>query len=116
MEGQLDLHQIQNRLWEKRKVLSTRIKAEKEKVDANIVANPDRSDLAHEYSYRERQLSILEQLEGQLEEVNRAIQRVEEGSYGQCTQCGNFILPERLEALPHAELCINCQRQNAQKE
>jgi RNA polymerase-binding protein DksA len=114
MESQFDLNQIHNRLWEKRKVLSTRIKAEKDKVDGNIVTNPDRSDLAHEYSFRERQLSLLEQLECQLEEVNRALQRVEEDTYGQCNQCGNFILPERLEALPHAELCINCQRQNAQ--
>jgi DnaK suppressor protein len=50
-------------------------------------------------------------LEDQLAEVNKALERIEEGTYGICTNCGKNILPERLEALPYAELCIDCQRQ-----
>jgi RNA polymerase-binding transcription factor len=52
----------------------------------------------------------LEQLEEQLADVDKALERMEEGTYGICTNCGKAILPERLEALPYAELCIDCQR------
>ncbi len=42
---------------------------------------------------------------GQIEE---ALKRIAEGSYGICTQCGEDIAPKRLEALPTATRCIQC--------
>lgn len=110
MEKQIDLTKIQKRLKKQRKVLGTRLEVEKEKAEPGSVANPDRADLAHDYSYRARRLSMVEQLEEQLDETKEALKRIEAGTYGRCTNCGNFILPERLEALPSAELCIDCQR------
>jgi RNA polymerase-binding protein DksA len=110
MEKQIELDTIRNRLHKESKVLDTRIKVEKERASPNSLANPDRSDLANDYAYRARRLSMLEQLEDQLEEIKKAIQRMENGTYGQCTNCGEPILPERLDALPSAPLCINCQR------
>ena len=41
--------------------------------------------------------------------VEQALARVEEGTYGQCRRCGQPIAPERLEAMPTAELCISCK-------
>lgn len=110
IEKQIDLDEMQKRLKKEQKVLNTRIKVEREKAEPGSVANPDRADLAYDYSYRARRLSMVEQLEEQLDETRKALQRIDEGRYGQCTNCGNFILPERLEALPSAELCIDCQR------
>ena len=110
MEKQIELMSMKNRLIKQQKVLKTRIKAEKERVAPNSLANPDRADLAYDYAYRDRRLSMLEQLEDQMVETKKALQRIENGTYGQCTNCGDFILPERLEALPSAPLCINCQR------
>ena len=75
-----------------------------------LTALPTRADLAHDYGYRDRRLSLLEQLEDQLADVNKALNRLKKGTYGICTNCGEAIMPERLEALPYAELCINCQR------
>jgi RNA polymerase-binding transcription factor DksA len=74
------------------------------------MANPDRADLAHDYSYRARCISMADQLEDQQDEIRKALQRIEDGTYGQCNHCEKFILPERLKVLPHAELCIDCQR------
>jgi len=45
-----------------------------------------------------------------LEDINRALERILEGTYGQCVQCGGDIGKERLEALPTAELCLACKR------
>jgi RNA polymerase-binding transcription factor DksA len=56
-----------------------------------------------------------ESLEGQaaligreIASVNRALLRIEQGSYGECVRCGNQISAKRLEARPEAALCIGC--------
>ncbi|MCW1381587.1 TraR/DksA family transcriptional regulator [Novosphingobium sp. KCTC 2891] len=43
--------------------------------------------------------------------VARAIERIAEGTYGECVRCGDSIAPARLEARPEAALCIACARQ-----
>ena len=45
-----------------------------------------------------------------LNEIDAALARVEEGTFGMCKACGNPIDPERLEALPWATLCIGDKR------
>jgi DnaK suppressor protein len=45
----------------------------------------------------------------QLSQVRLALERIEEGSYGECLQCGNTIGAKRLEAVPWASYCIDCQ-------
>lgn len=41
--------------------------------------------------------------------IEQAIERIEEGTYGLCQECGNEIGRARLEAVPHARLCITCK-------
>lgn len=43
-----------------------------------------------------------------LEEIDRALARIEDGRYGLCVSCGDEISPDRLEARPEASLCIDC--------
>jgi RNA polymerase-binding transcription factor len=45
-----------------------------------------------------------------LTEINAALARIDDGSYGRCERCGQAIAPERLEALPWATLCIEDKR------
>ena len=45
-----------------------------------------------------------------LTEIDAALKRIDEGTFGVCTRCGKPISAERLEALPWAALCIECQR------
>jgi DnaK suppressor protein len=45
----------------------------------------------------------------QLDQVNNALKRISEGRYGICQRCGKPINEERLEALPFAAFCIECQ-------
>ena len=46
---------------------------------------------------------------GQLSLVKGALERLNEGSFGECVSCGNQIGPKRLEALPWTPYCIDCQ-------
>ncbi len=43
-----------------------------------------------------------------IQDIRAALVRIEEGSYGSCSECGEAINPERLEVLPEAVLCLSC--------
>lgn len=44
----------------------------------------------------------------EISQINRALKRLEEGSYGDCAVCGEPIDERRLQALPHSDRCIRC--------
>lgn len=46
-----------------------------------------------------------------LAQIDAALKRIDEGTYGTCASCGREILAERLEAYPWAALCIDCKRE-----
>jgi DnaK suppressor protein len=50
-------------------------------------------------------------LSRQIASVDRALERIVAGTYGECVRCGGQIGPARLEARPEAALCIDCARQ-----
>ncbi len=50
-------------------------------------------------------LSVLDELETELGDVERALQRLEDGSYGTCELCGEAISEARLQARPATRLC-----------
>jgi DnaK suppressor protein len=60
---------------------------------------------------QQRDLALREKNEQHLAAVEAALARLEAGSYGTCVRCGRAIAPERLEAIPWAAHCIDCQRE-----
>ena len=62
----------------------------------------------------QRELSTrnLERHSGLLRNVNAALERVADGTYGTCLHCENEISHKRLNAMPWATLCIACQEQD----
>jgi RNA polymerase-binding transcription factor DksA len=67
-------------------------------------------DIGSEVFEHEKNLSILEQVEAQLSEVNAALERLEGGEYGRCQACGRPIEPARLEERPFTRFCLDDQR------
>jgi len=59
---------------------------------------------------QQRDLALREHNEQHLALVEAAIARLDDGTYGRCTECHGPIAPDRLAALPWAALCIDCQR------
>ena len=53
-------------------------------------------------------MALLNQLNEQLDEVEHALAKFDQGTYGLCERCGEPIAEARLEAMPAARLCINC--------
>ena len=58
---------------------------------------------------RERDLTLLAQVRSAIEEIDRALAKIDAGTYGVCEQCGAAIPRARLKALPHAALCVGCK-------
>jgi RNA polymerase-binding transcription factor DksA len=67
------------------------------------------ADVGTETFEREKDLSILEQVEAELADVEHALRRLDDGTYGTCEVCGKVIPDDRLEAMPAARLCLEHQ-------
>jgi RNA polymerase-binding transcription factor DksA len=67
------------------------------------------ADQGSETLEREQSLSVLEQLDAELADVERAFRRLEAGEYGTCELCGKPIGDARLEARPAARYCMEDQ-------
>jgi RNA polymerase-binding transcription factor len=53
-------------------------------------------------------IGVGESLEAGLERTERALAKLDEGTYGRCDVCGEEIAPKRLEAMPDAVTCVGC--------
>lgn len=61
--------------------------------------------------FQEFSLELLQRDESTVQEVLEALDRIQSGEYGKCEMCEDWILKERLKAVPHARHCIACQRE-----
>jgi RNA polymerase-binding transcription factor len=68
------------------------------------------ADHASEMVDRELDESLEENAEQIVYEIDRALARIDAGTYGRCERCGQEIPPERLEAVPYATLCVTCKQ------
>jgi DnaK suppressor protein len=87
------------------------IEDEAEEVNGGV----DTDDLGETASItlgREIDYSLGENSQTVLAEIDAALQRIEDGTYGTCGNCGKEIAVGRLEAHPWASLCIDCARLN----
>jgi RNA polymerase-binding transcription factor DksA len=74
---------------------------------SNVDQHP--GDSGTETFEKEKNVSVLEQVEDELLEVETAFQRLERGTYGSCQACGRPIGDERLEAMPATRFCVEDQ-------
>jgi len=73
----------------------------------------EQGELATEIVEVEKRLILEKRMRDQLAEVERALHKFDEGTYGLCDICGRPIEPARLEALPQANLCLSCKARRA---
>jgi len=73
------------------------------------------ADVATATLDREIDYTLEENSEHVLAEIDRALERIEAGTYGSCETCGKPIAEERLEAIPYATQCIDCKRRDERR-
>lgn len=81
--------------------------------DAGELSSLDQhdADVASDVFEREKDVSIIEHIDSDLGAVDRALERLADGTYGTCEVCGRDIGDERLDAMPTATLCLEHQQQ-----
>ena len=83
---------------------------------AEVIVAPDamtygsQAAAASQVFAQQRDLALRDRNLQHLALVDAALARLDAGAYGPCQSCGRPIAPERLEAIPWAALCIDCQR------
>src|SRR5687767_10963399 len=115
----MDADEARSRLVEERERLDALrndfaddgLTAESEEASLGELSSLDQhqADVGTETFNRERDLSILENIEAELADVEHAIRRLDDGSYGTCEACGKPIDDARLEAMPAARFCVEDQ-------
>ena len=73
------------------------------------------ADMAADTYDRELSMNIASSEQEVLYQIDDALKRLDDGSYGVCQQCNQPIAMSRLKAVPYASLCIACQRSKEQK-
>ncbi len=64
---------------------------------------------------QQRDLALRDRARAHLAQVEAALARLDADTFGSCVSCGRDIAPERLEAIPWAALCIDCQRAESRR-
>ncbi len=70
----------------------------------------DSGDMSLQDSTGEQQISILEVRNRMRNQIDEALRRLQDGTYGTCEDCTREISPERLKAMPFARRCVECQQ------
>jgi RNA polymerase-binding protein DksA len=73
-------------------------------------AGDDQADTGTKTFEREQEITLANAILDRITQVERALERLDEGSYGWCERCGNPIPVERLAAFPSATLCVSCKQ------
>jgi RNA polymerase-binding protein DksA len=69
------------------------------------------ADIGSDAYEQEFTLSLMETEEGTLDAIETALERIEDGSYGECEECGVKIPKARLNAIPYSTMCVKCADQ-----
>ncbi len=105
------LEQEQKRLTEELQQLKANMRPADERREGSPFGK--REEEATESFELEKRLALEKRIRDQLAEVEHALHKFDEGTYGLCDKCGQSIDPARLEALPQASLCLSCKAKNA---
>ena len=105
---------LRTRLLEEREELQTQLSgieedtfaATQSEMTGDVGLDDEMADAGTATFEREKDLSIEQNVRDLLQKIDRALKRMEEGTYGICDRCGKPIEKARIKALPYVDLCI----------
>ena len=83
--------------------------------DAGDGAGHDQADVGATSFERDHELTVLARERETLDQLDRALAHIDDGTYGVCDSCGNPIGKNRLMAVPHATLCMSCKQREERR-
>ena len=115
--SQAELHRYKRLLEEKRAQIVANAQstlAEEMALDANDL--PDEMDLASSEYLQSFTFRLRGREKVFLDKIDRALEKIEQGQFGLCDECGEDISIKRLEARPETNLCIRCKEDQERSE
>ncbi|MFD8653135.1 TraR/DksA family transcriptional regulator [Streptomyces mirabilis] len=100
--------------------LSTEISSSEESIaglmrDSGDGAGDDQADTGTKNITREHEMALAANAREMLEQTERALERLDAGTYGLCENCGNPIGKARMQAFPRATLCVECKQKQERR-
>lgn len=83
--------------------------------DSGDGAGDDQADTGSKNITREHELALAGNAREMLYQIERALERLEAGTYGLCESCGNPIGKARMQAFPRATLCVECKQRQERR-
>lgn len=74
------------------------------------------ADIGTDNYEQEFTLGLLQNEEASLRDIDDALAKIEDGTYGECEMCEKKIPKARLKVVPHARLCVECQRKEESRK
>ena len=104
-----DLERYRRGLQEKKDAISQELVKTKDAGQENVEeATQDIADKASSSYTREFLFSLSDNERMLLQQIDDALARIDDGSYGSCSHCGNTMLEKRLDAVPWTPYCVEC--------
>ena len=97
---------LRQRLAQQKAELNNRV--HKIKADIGRGLDADSKEQSGQLENQEVLDALANEATGEIADINAALQRLDEGNYGVCSNCGEDIDTRRLDALPYAVECIDC--------
>lgn len=105
----MEYETIKNELLKKKDELEIRVSSTRKHIThADGPPNPDFAEQAVERQNDEVIYGLNESAKTELIQVKKALERIENGEYGICQECGREIPMERLKAIPYTSYCVEC--------
>ncbi len=114
--SEIELEEFKTLILEKRKVVADDLVEAKEKADevlknnsVNAIYSSHIADAGSDQQEMEKNYYMVDRENTFLQYLNRALDMLEEGTFGICTNCGKLINKERLMEVPHTSSCFDCK-------
>jgi RNA polymerase-binding transcription factor len=106
---------LKSMLEERRRDIQEKLRSLRETLPVQAAIVTDAEEQSVNDFVQDVELALMEMKSETLSKIDEAIQRLEGGTYGTCSECDNEISAARLKALPFATLCIACQEEEEER-
>ena len=84
-------------------------------ISGDVGVDDESADAGTATFEREKELSIEQNVRDLIQKIDRALKRIDDGTYGICESCGEPIGKERLKFMPRATLCMTCKQREERR-
>ena len=115
-----ELNEFKNIILSKREIVLEELAEAKERADevlssnsVNAIYSSHMADAGSDQQEMEKNYYMMDRGNTFLQYLNRALEMLDDGTFGSCANCGNIIDKERLIEVPHTSSCFNCKTKPA---